>query len=79
MTATSYLRGHLIECIDGVFYYVNDGTPTVGSDRPCGKCGQDRTPEGYDACLGYIPGAMNACCGHGDDRLAYTQFKRGLE
>jgi len=33
--------------------------------RPCPKCGKMPTPEGYDACLGHIPGATAACCGHG--------------
>ena len=31
----------------------------------CPHCGKERTVEGYDGCLGYIPGAQNACCGHG--------------
>ena len=26
------------------------------------------TKEGYDACLGYIEGAMSACCGHGVEK-----------
>jgi hypothetical protein len=34
-------------------------------DRPCVACGLDATPEGFDACLGRIPGAQAACCGHG--------------
>lgn len=25
-----------------------------------------------DACLGWIPGAWNACCGHGIDSTAYV-------
>lgn len=33
--------------------------------RPCPKCDRPPTPEGYDACLGLIPGATSACCGHG--------------
>ena len=69
------LRGHPIEYVGGEWRYVDDGTPTVGSDRSCcGKCGQHRTPEGHDACVGTIPGAMNACCGHGQDNEAYIQF-----
>lgn len=40
------------------------GKPSV-SKRPCPQCHQSPTPEGYDACLGYIPGAISACCGHG--------------
>jgi DNA-binding XRE family transcriptional regulator len=36
-----------------------------GEDRPCPQCEQPPTPEGYDACLGYIHGVYSACCGHG--------------
>ncbi len=70
-------RGHKIEEIDGVFYYVDDGTP-VANHRPwCGKCGKKDTPEGHDACLGTIPGVMNACCGHGNDGEAYIDYWDG--
>ena len=31
----------------------------------CDHCDLQRTPEGYDGCLGKLPGVMNACCGHG--------------
>jgi hypothetical protein len=34
-------------------------------DPACVLCGQPPTVEGYDACIGYIPGAVSACCGHG--------------
>jgi hypothetical protein len=34
-------------------------------ERPCPRCGKMSTPEGYDACIGYIKGAESVCCGHG--------------
>jgi hypothetical protein len=34
------------------------------------------TPEGYDACLGYLPGVDAACCGHGVTRGA-IHYKDG--
>ncbi len=34
-------------------------------DRDCAACGLPPTPEGYDACIGHVPGAVAACCGHG--------------
>jgi hypothetical protein len=34
-------------------------------DRDCAACGLPPTPEGYDPCIGHIPGAIAACCGHG--------------
>jgi len=47
------------------------------SERPCGNCGKPYTKEGYDACLGKLPGVMNACCGHGNINEAYVQFLDG--
>jgi len=35
--------------------------------QPCKLCGKTRTPEGFDACLGYLPGVKYACCGHGKE------------
>lgn len=74
------LRGHEIEEIDGQFYYVDNGEPTVTTwkDRPCGHCGKHNSPQGHDACLGTLPGVMNACCGHGDANQAYIQFENGV-
>tara|TARA_R100000322_G_scaffold52917_2_gene32857 strand:+ start:397 stop:654 length:258 start_codon:yes stop_codon:yes gene_type:complete len=42
----------------------------------CVKCGLPPTPEGHDGCLGTLPESvvMNACCGHGEDRMAYIQY-----
>ena len=61
---TSYKRGHLIRYIGKQWVYADDGHP-ITEERPCIRCGRMPTPEGYDACLGYIPGAISACCGHG--------------
>lgn len=38
---------------------------SAAADPPCRLCGQAPTPEGYDACIGDLPGAVSACCGHG--------------
>lgn len=62
MTATAYLRGHKI-IYNGSWQY-EDGTPE-DVNRPCARCGKPPTPDGHDACLGYIEGATAACCGHG--------------
>jgi len=61
---TSYLKGHPVEYINGCWRYVDDKKPAI-DNRPCAKCGKMPTAEGYDACLGHIPGALWACCGHG--------------
>lgn len=57
-----YKRGHLVSS-DG--YYVDTGERATDNDRPYPLCHKLPTPEGYDACLGHIPGARSACCGHG--------------
>ena len=61
---TSHLRGHEIYHKDGLWYYL-DNNQIADDMRPCKRCGKLPTPEGYDACLGYIEGAAHACCGHG--------------
>lgn len=70
-------RGHPIAFEDGQWVYRDTGSPTVGSDRPCGYCGRAQTPEGHDGCLGTLPDAMNACCGHGIESEAYIQYWTG--
>jgi len=65
MAATSHIRGHRIEWIDGQWRYSDTGE-VVDHDRPqCARCGREPTEKGHDACLGHIPGARFACCGHG--------------
>lgn len=77
---TSTLRGYQIELVNNEWIYsdTKEATATNWDKRPCGHCGMDNTPEGHDACLGTLPGVMNACCGHGDDRGAYVQFLDGF-
>jgi len=66
---TSYSRGNPIIYKDDQWVY-EDGVPLNHEERPCTRCGKMPTPEGYDACLGYIEGATSACCGHGlDDKV----------
>lgn len=57
----------------GTLRYCDDGTPVPEPDvRPCASCGLVPTPEGYDGCLGFVPGAAAACCGHGRSEDAYV-------
>lgn len=73
-----YLRGHPIRFDGEQWCYINDDSPTVGAaERPCGHCGRARSPEGHDGCLGTVPGVVNACCGHGEDRRAYVVLASG--
>ena len=60
----SYSRGHKIY-FDGTVWRYKDNNDIADHDRPCARCGKMPTPEGYDACLGYIEGVSSACCGHG--------------
>jgi len=41
----------------------------------CGFCGLSRTDEGHDGCIGTLDNTINACCGHGETKTAYVQFK----
>lgn len=63
---TTYSRGHKVTCRGGGWVWADNGEPVDWkAQRPCARCGRMPTPEGYDACLGYIPDAAAACCGHG--------------
>jgi hypothetical protein len=68
-------RGNSIVLKHGEWVYTDTGG-LVSDDphRACGRCGCPPTAEGHDACLGTIRGAMNACCGHGNDNEAYVQY-----
>jgi len=44
----------------------------------CSKCKKPANKDGHDGCLGTLPGDIaNACCGHGNDNLAYIQYRSG--
>jgi len=65
----SYVFGSPVYFDDAseTFHYM-DGEPvpeTPAEYRVCPQCYQLPTPEGHDACLGTIPNAVAACCGHG--------------
>ena len=66
MTARSHSRGHEIEYQDEWVY--SDTKASITTKRTCKWCYKAPTKEGYDACLGYIPGVKSACCGHGVKR-----------
>lgn len=58
-------------------YYTSENAGS-GQYGICKKCKKGPTKEGHDGCLGTLPGLiMNACCGHGNDRLAYIQYWSG--
>ncbi len=61
-------------------WYFLDTNKTVAATwetRACGHCNMKNTPEGHDGCIGYLPGVMNACCGHGESKAAFIQFTDG--
>ena len=65
MAAMSYARGHLIVYVDDHWEYADDSSRVAGNPRRCSRCDRPAGPGGEDACLGRIPGALAACCGHG--------------
>jgi hypothetical protein len=75
----SHFRGYEIELLEGqwIFSDTKKSVADTWQNRPCGHCGKHNTPEGHDACLGTLPGVINACCGHGHDK-AYVQFENGI-
>ena len=74
----SKYRGHEIEVRNETWVYCNNNISVESiKNIPCGNCGQPITKEGHDACLGELPGLMNACCGHGNSEEAYVQFSDG--
>lgn len=77
---TNTFRGHDIhrEGREWLFSDTNAPVASTWKLRPCGYCNFTNTQEGHDGCFGRLPGVMNACCGHGDSRLAYIQFTAGL-
>jgi len=76
MTPRGYTRGHPIE-YKKEWIYSDTKEPIKNNERPCTRCGKMPTKEGYDACLGYIEGAVSACCGHGvqDKYIMYGELK----
>lgn len=61
----AFVYGHECEWDGREWIYADTRESADGHPRPCPQCGKLPTPEGYDACLGHIPGAASACCGHG--------------
>lgn len=77
--AGGHWRGHLIIERERRWLYADTGQPVADAPgRPCGFCGLPNTPEGHDGCLGALPGAVNACCGHGVEAEAYVVLTSGL-
>lgn len=66
MTATSFECGHAVfwDKKSQKWRYLDNGE-IANDKRICIRCGELPTSEGYDACLGHIPGIKSACCGHG--------------
>ena len=72
-------RGHEIQEKNGIWFYCNNNIPVESiKNISCGYCNKPNTKEGHDACLGELPGLMNACCGHGNIDEMYIQFLNGI-
>lgn len=81
MTAKMYQRGHEIYYDDEKEEWLySDNNSSAKIDRPCKRCGVKATIFGHDACLKDLTdciGIVSACCGHGNDDLAYISLKDG--
>ena len=60
----SHSRGHKIY-FDGSQWRYYDNNEPFKDERPCKRCGEFPTKDGFDHCLGRLEGVDNACCGHG--------------
>lgn len=70
MTVSIFDRGRpaVLSPHDDLWRWLDTGAVAAcsgGAERPCPKCGQTAEPGGADPCLGVLPGATSACCGHG--------------
>ena len=75
MTAIAKWKGWPIEFDGEVWRYSDTGRPVPENPhRHCGECNLPNREDEHDACLGHLPGVMNACCGHGVEAEAYVQF-----
>ena len=77
--STSYTNGNLIyyDVVTGLHRYAADDELVDDNNiRPCPTCGKRPLESGDDACLGHLPGVVNACCGHGG--RGYVQFANGI-
>lgn len=67
MVAKSHSRGHETIHTEHGWIYSDDGE-SINIERPCLNCNRMPDKNGFDACLGCVPGAVSACCGHGVEK-----------
>ena len=75
----SHSRGWEIYFDKEQWRYCDDNSLLSQNPRPCKKCGKFPTPEGYDACLGKVEGAISACCGHGCEKPYIIYEERNIK
>lgn len=68
-------RGHCIVLKNGEWFYLDGTAVKEDAMRTCGYCKLPNREDEHDACLGKLPGVVNACCGHGDTHSSYIQFE----
>jgi hypothetical protein len=70
-------RGNEIYSYDGTTWFYSSDDMRVAEDpeRACGFCNLPNHPEGFDACLGELPGVWSACCGHGGSCAPHIHFR----
>ena len=76
MAAKAKYRGHSIifDAVARCWVYEENGLAIGETEKHCVFCHKKNRADGHDACLGFLSGVMNACCGHGVDEDAYVQL-----
>jgi len=68
MASRAYSKGWPVVYDGEKWVWEDSGISLNDEERPCRRCGRWPTPEGYDACMGFIEEVTNACCGHGAEK-----------
>jgi len=77
------VRGHIAYMHDEMWFYDDNGRRVDSELRHCTLCGRkpvwcEYCNDDHDACLGHVPGKMDACCGHGHSEYKYALTRYDL-
>lgn len=69
----AHVRGHRLYGNNGIWFFESTGEIYDPENEPnciaCGLACDDKSP---DPCIGFLPGVLACCCGHGDPTEEYV-------